>query len=147
MIKVRRYTPDDYMRISRRRFDMITFLNFPNPREVANNLAKSVAFTGLIDEEIVVCGGVLPYWKGVGEAWVVSSTLVERYPIFFAKTVWRRLELIIEIMDLERVQTTIDAEHEVSMRWAERMGFVREGLMRKYIAGRDFYRYALIREK
>jgi len=50
-------------------------------------------------------------------------------------------------MDLERVQTTIDAEHEVSKAWAERMGFVNEGLMRKYIAGRDFYRYALIREK
>jgi RimJ/RimL family protein N-acetyltransferase len=50
-------------------------------------------------------------------------------------------------MDLDRIQTVVDAEHTVSHKWVERMGFKNEGLMRKYLGGRDFYRYALIREK
>lgn len=135
------------MRIKRRDFDMLTFLNFPNPRVIARNLLRGMAITGFHNGEILACGGVMPLWKGVGEAWVVTSPLVEKCPFFFMRTVWRRLLTFISIMELERVQTTVDAEHEVSLKWVERMGFKQEGLMEKYIGGRDFFRYALIMER
>ena len=147
MIEIRQYIPGDYMRIMRRRFDMVTFLNFPDPYEVAVNLSKGPAFTGANSDEIIACGGIIPLWKGVGEAWVVTSPLVEKYPFTFAKIIWRRLRALTDIMDLTRVQTTVDAGHEVSIKWLERMGFVNEGEMKRYIGGRDFYRYALIKEK
>jgi len=146
-IKIRPYAPEDYFKINRRKFDLLTFLNFPNPKNVSETLGKGPAFTGLIDEEILACGGIIPFWKGVGEAWIVSSPLICKYPLFFAKTVWRKLNGLIVSMNLERVQTVIDAEHIVSCKWAERMGFVNEGLMKKYIGGRDYIRYAWIKEK
>ena len=65
--------------------------------------------------------------------------------MFFAKTVWRMMEEIIKQNHLIRVQTIIDAEHKVSQKWAERMNFKREGVMRKYIGERDFIRYALVK--
>jgi hypothetical protein len=145
-IKVRDYAPEDYMIIQRRKFDSLTFLNFPNAKQVGKNLAKGPAYT-ITNGVPVACGGILPLWTGVGEGWVVTSPLVEKYPVIFAKTVWRETVRLIESMDLDRIQTVVDAEHTVSHKWVERMGFKNEGLMRKYLGGRDFYRYALIREK
>lgn len=145
-IRVRDYKPEDYMIIHRRKFDTLTFLNFPNPEAVAKSLAKGPAYT-LTNGVPVACSGILPLWKGVGEGWAVTSSLVEKYPIIFAKTIWRETVRLIKALDLDRIQTTVDAEHTVSQRWVERMGFVNEGLMKKYLGGRDFFRYALIREK
>jgi len=144
--ELREYRVEDYMRIMRRKFDLVTFKNFTDPEQAGRNLLKGPGFTGLMDGEIIASGGVVILWKGVGEAWVVSSPLVEKYPLIFAKTIARKLREIIRESGLVRVQTMVDAEHIVSQRWIERMGFVQEGLMRKYLQGRDFWRYALVRE-
>ncbi|GAH46646.1 unnamed protein product [marine sediment metagenome] len=146
MIEIRAYTEDDYMKIQRRHFDALTFMNFPKPELVAKKFAKGIAYTIEVPEGLVASGGVLPLWKGVGEAWVVTSELVETYPILFAKTVWKKLYEIINANGIERVQTTIHKDHVISQRWAERMGFENEGLMKKYLGGEDYYRYALIKE-
>jgi len=145
MIEIRHYIPEDYLRITRRKFDMVTFLNFPDPHDIAIDLARGPAFTGVNSEKIVACAGIVPMWKGVGEAWAVTSPLVERHGLFFAKEIWKRLNALIEIMELERVQTTVHVKHEKSIKWVERMGFKNEGKMEKYIGGEDFYRYALIK--
>lgn len=146
-VELRDYKSEDYMTIKRRHFDSLTFLNFPNPKLIAENLTKGPAFTAFNDGEIVACGGIMPFWKEVGEAWVITSPLVSQYPLFFAKTVWRKLRDLIKSMNLERVQTMVDAENIISQRWVERMNFKNEGLMRKYLGGRDYIRYALIKEK
>jgi len=146
VIVIRPYIPEDYMKIQRRHFDSLTFMQFPNPKSIAENLARGPAFTGVAPEGIVASGGILPLWKGVGEAWVVSSELVNLYPLTFAKVIWRKLKELIETMDFERVQTTVDKDHLVSQKWVERMEFKKEGLMRKFLGGRDYYRYALIKE-
>lgn len=144
MIELRPYKPEDYMTIKRRDFDAFTFLNFPNPQAIANNLMNGPAFT-LTNGQPIACGGILILWKGVGEGWIITSPEVENHPIVFAKTVWREMERIIRELKLDRVQTLVDSEHKVSQKWVKRMGFHKEGLMVKYIGGRDFFRYALIR--
>lgn len=144
MIELRPYKPSDYMSIQRRHFDSMTFLNFPNPQAIANQLAKAPAFT-LSNGQPIACGGILILWQGVGEGWVVTSPAIEEHAVFFAKTTWRMMQEIIIKNQLVRVQTLVDAEHKVSQKWVERMGFRKEGLMEKYIGGRDYFRYALIR--
>lgn len=146
MIKVRAYREDDYLKIQRRHFDALTFMNFPKPEIVAKRFTTGIGYTIEAPEGLVASGGIIPLWKGVGEAWVVTSDLVAIYPVFFAKTTWRKLYEMINSNGIERVQTTIHKDHFVSQRWAERMGFQNEGLMRKYLGGEDYYRYALIKE-
>ena len=124
----------------------MTFLNMPDPLSISQFLSKGIAFTLMNEVDIVACGGIVKFWNGVGEAWVVTSHKVNLYPLSFAKTVYRKLQEIINRMDLERVQTVVDVEHITSLKWVEWMGFKKEGLMRKYINGRDFYRYAWIKE-
>ena len=146
MIEIRAYKEDDYLNIQRRHFDALTFMNFPKPELIAKKFTKGIAYTIEAPEGLVASGGVIPLWKGVGEAWVVTSELVETYPVLFAKTVWRKLLEIISANGIERIQTTIHKDHIVSQRWVERMGFENEGLMKKYLGGEDYYRYALIKE-
>ena len=146
MIKIRNYKEEDYLDIQRRHFDSLTFMNFPKPELIAKRFAQGTAYTIEATEGLVASGGVIPLWKGVGEAWVVTSSLVDIYPILFAKTVWRKLYEIVNSNGIERVQTTIHKDHIVSQRWAERMGFENEGLMRKFLGGEDYYRYALVKE-
>jgi hypothetical protein len=143
---IRRYEPGDYLSIERRHFDALTFMNFPKPELIAKRFTRGPAYTIVASEGLVASGGILPLWKGVGEAWVVTSELVDTYPLLFAKTVWRKLYEIIDGNGIERVQTTIHKDFIVSQKWAERMGFKNEGLMRKYLGGEDYYRYALVRE-
>jgi hypothetical protein len=143
MLELRKFEIGDYFEIERRKFDMLTFLNFPDPREVAKRLATGPAYTLVNSKNIVAAGGVVPFWKGVGEGWVISSDLVPQHGIAFAKTVLRMLEDIEK--NFERIQTTVDAEHKVSLKWVEWMGFKCEGLMRKFIGGRDYYRFARVR--
>ena len=146
MIELREFIADDYMTIQRRHFDSFTYLNFPNPRRVAEHLALGPGFTMVDNEEIIASGGIMPCWKGVGEAWAITSPRLPSYSFAFARTIWRKLFLLIDTMQLERVATVVDAEHTVSQTWVERMGFKREGLMIKYLGGRDYIRYALIKE-
>lgn len=146
MIEIRKYQPEDFLTIKRRDFDALAFMHFPNPKAIASRLAKGPAFT-MLNGNIIACAGVLPLWKGSGEGWAVTSPLVEKYPVTFAKSVFLKITEIIEEMQLIRLQTVVDAEHTVSQNWLKRMGFKDEGLMRKYLGGRDFYRYAWIREK
>ena len=146
MIKIRAYIKDDYMNIQRRHFDSLTFMNFPKPELIAKRFTQGTAYTIEAMEGLVASGGVISLWKGVGEAWVVTSSLVDVYPILFAKTVWRKLYEIVNNNGIERVQTTIHKDHIISQRWAERMGFENEGLMRKFLGGEDYYRYALVKE-
>lgn len=144
MIELRAYKPEDYLDIQRRHFDNLTFLNLPNKNAIAKNLMNGPAYT-LFNGQPIACGGIILLWKGVGEGWAITSPSVERHQIVFARTIWKYLESIIKEHKLERVQTIVDAEHKMSQKWVERMGFHKEGLMSKYIGGRDFYRYALIR--
>ena len=147
-IEIRDYKPEDYIRIQRREFDDKVFSFLPNPEISAHNLAKGPAFTGLFEGEIIACGGVLPFWKGMGEAWLVTSPLVEKFKLSLAKSVHDKLEEIIKKMKLERVQTLVDGEHITGQKFIERLGFINEtpNGMRKYLGGRTYYRYALIKE-
>lgn len=145
MIELRDYKPEDFMIIKRREFDALSFMKFPNPKLISLRLTKGPAFT-ITNGNIIACGGVLPLWKGVGEGWMVTSPLVEKYPILFAKTAWAKITEIIENLQLVRLQTVVHSEHIVSQKWLQRMGFTNEGLMRKYLGDIDYFRYAWIRE-
>ncbi len=43
-----------------------------------------------------------------------------------------------------RIDTAIDCTFEAAIRWADMLGFQREGVMQKYKDGRDFYLYSKV---
>jgi len=89
------------------------------------------AGTFMYDGVIIFAAGFYIYWPGVAEGWNLSTTHIEKAPMFFARTMKRYVESIAETFKLHRIQTTAfdDPFHE---RWMGWLGFEKEGTMRKF---------------
>jgi hypothetical protein len=90
-------------------------------------LKRGPAWTGIIDGEILACGGAFQLWPGVAEIWAVTTARVTRWPLAFHRAIRRRLRELEENLGLWRLQVAIPAEHRVSVNWIRRLGFKDEG--------------------
>ncbi len=103
------------------------------------------ARTGLVNGHPIVCGGMMPLWPGVGEAWVIGSDELKQNIISFHRAILRFREVVFG-MGLHRLQCACHADFTESRDWLERLGFVEEGLMKAFASDRsDYVRYALVR--
>lgn len=119
---------------------------FPDLKKRAEQLDGTAAYTAIAGSEIIACAGVVEVWSGVGEAWMLVSDLVEKYPVFFHRTVKDILNAIYKKYQFQRIQATVRADFEKGHRWIETLGFKCEGLMKRYgIDQADHYRYARIK--
>lgn len=86
--------------------------------------------------------GALPHWPGRASCWAlladgIGSLMV---PLTRAVTAW------LETAPHRRLECTCAADDARGHRWANLLGFEREGLMRAYGAdGRDYVLYARVR--
>lgn len=104
---------------------------------------RGPAVTGWKDGKPVACGGICLQWQGVGEAWVLCGTDVERMPLTAIRQIVKHLELFTRDLELWRVQATVAADWDLARKFVEKLGFEAEGRMRKYMAdGKDAIMYA-----
>jgi len=104
------------------------------------------AFTAIDEEGRIVCSaGIFDVWKGVGEAWLVGSSILNERGIALTRILARRFKVIIKTKKYQRIQCVVHNEWTISQKFVELLGFENEGLMRKYgPEGWDYIRYALI---
>ncbi len=103
---------------------------------------NSPSYSGFVDDEYAFSAGIVES-LGVGTVWVLTTPLVEKYPLWFSKAVRNMLNAGTDLYKLQRVQATVLKENKKAVKWIEFLGFEREGLMRKYVGG-DHYLYARI---
>jgi len=113
---------------------------------IAHTFARHPSLTLRGDDgTIIACGGVVVLWRGVGEAWGLTTKLVESYRILYYKTTKTMIESVAQSFNLHRVQATIPVGHEHAARFIMRMGFTREGLMKKFGPdGHDFIMFGRV---
>lgn len=91
----------------------------------------------------ILCGA----WKGFGEIWMIPSIHVPKYPKASYATAVQFVNYNIEKLDLYRLQTTIRENDLKAIRWIERLGFQREGLMRCFGPDKgNHFIYARVKE-
>lgn len=90
------------------------------------------AITMLANEVPVAMGGVSILWNGVAENWALTTVLVDRYPVWFHKTVLKLHRNTAEAFGLHRIQSTVRADNEKAVSWHRALGFEKEGLMKGY---------------
>ncbi len=104
-----------------------------------------MSFTGLVNNKPIAAGGVFYLWDGVAEGWVLATKEIYKYPIFCAKHIKQRTEIILKANKIKRIQTSVKADCDVALRFAKWLGFKKEGLMESYGPdGSDFVRFARI---
>lgn len=118
----------------------------PEHRKYAYFLKETgMSFTGLVNDKPIAAGGVFHLWDGVAEGWVLATKEIYKYPIFCAKHIKRRTEIIIKANNIKRLQTSVKADCDVALRFAKWMGLKEEGLMKSYGPdGSDFIRFAKV---
>ena len=104
-----------------------------------------MSFTGLVDNKPIAAGGVFHLWDGVAEGWVLATKEIFKYPIFCAKHIRNRTDIIIKTQKIKRLQTSVKADCEMALRFASWLGLKPEGKMNgDGPDGSDFISYARI---
>jgi len=118
----------------------------PEHRKYAYFLKEvGMSFTGLVNNKPIAAGGVFYLWDGVAEGWVLATKEIYKYPIFCAKHIKQRTEIILKANKIKRIQTSVKADCDVALRFAKWLGFKKEGLMESYGPdGSDFVRFARV---
>lgn len=140
-IELARY--EHFERIEKRETDKNMFYN----TEIwGDTIVSSVCYAFLDDKNVIFMGGIRPFYKGVGEAWIVCSQVIENYKrelLYYSKMY---MEIIMKEGDFHRAQVTIKADWYKAIAFIEKIGFKREGLMCKYGPDEsDYYLYARVR--
>jgi len=104
--------------------------------------ADGIGWAGEQDGRIIACAGILQMHEARGCAWAMFATDA----LAHFKTIHRVVLAVLAASPWQRIEMTVDTRHAAACRWAHRLGFAREGLMRAYTPdGRDCYLYARIK--
>lgn len=77
--------------------------------------------------------------------WAYFDRGMRQYPKETHKILLRCIEMTIKSYGLQRVQTFVDVGNEIAVRHNERMGFQKEGILRKHgFSGRDQYIFSRV---
>jgi hypothetical protein len=90
------------------------------------------AYTGVHNGKVVGIGGIMLFWRGVGEAWLVGSKQISSIKMDFHKTIIRVIDTVSKGLNIVRLQGVIPVRHSRFIRWMEISGFEYESTMEKY---------------
>ena len=104
-----------------------------------------IGYTGLEGNTVLATGGVHRMWEGVGEAWLLVGKEGYDIPKTVAKYTSYIFQHIQEEHQMFRIQASVSAMDKRANKYAQWLGFEKEGIMRKYGPdGSDYIRYARV---
>jgi len=96
------------------------------------------------ENTLVFTGGIRIIREGVGEAWVLCSKSITR---FVRELYYYSEKFLIEIVKknkLVRIQAHVEVTREEACNFLDKMGFEREGLLKKCFFHTDYFIYGRI---
>ena len=146
MVEIERYIPEhlDQIREMGLRVE-IDRKTIEDPEMWKMIAERSEAYSVFVNGGLLFSGGVYMLREGFGEAWLLCSGLVYIYPLTVYRVASRLLNKIIEECNLYRVQATPRTNWSTGYRFVEKLGFQREGVLRKYgLHQEDCYMYGRV---
>lgn len=104
--------------------------------------AGGPAITLIDGDEVLATGGILKFWQGVGEAWLMVSPKGRTNMMSLYKYMESFMTLCGTKWGFHRVQASIYEKHNIAHKCAFRLGFIPEGSMVCYGPNKEmFIRY------
>lgn len=93
------------------------------------NEVPGFCYTAVLDGEIIGCGGVRPFWEGVGEAWAFfpADKVGFKREIFYAAK--KVLDTVVNEQKMHRVQAVVRCDFIAALGFMKHLGFVVEAKM------------------
>jgi len=104
--------------------------------------AQGESFTATVDGVPIACIGLINFWEGRKYVWAFLSDDFCKAKLSLTRAIRRWLRYH---HTQGRIETAIQCDNPGAIRWAEGFGFQREGTMRQWMLGQDFYLYARVR--
>lgn len=102
-------------------------------------------YTALIDGKIIMVGGILPIWDGVGEVWAYITEDVRKNLIESYRCLSDMFDVLIKEKQLRRVEAHSRADFPAGQNMLEHLGFKYEGCKEQHTRdGIDVYMYGKI---
>ncbi len=95
-------------------------------------LLQQETWTGLVDGEIVACGGLVQCWPGMAEAWIAITPLAKQHVSFLYRHVLAFLRVAADTYKLRRIQAVVHEDFEAARRFACKLGFKVDAFLEKY---------------
>lgn len=89
--------------------------------------------------------GAVELLRGLFQMWALVSKNVTQTPKEFHKTTKTLLEYFMTTRQVRRAQVSVNTDFDMGWRWARKLGFKCEGIMRKYgVDGKDYWLFAKV---
>ena len=115
-----------------------------NIEDLAERLNEMVAFSYFDEDQIVGCIWFAQVNPNTCETWAILDTCAKHY----VREIYHCARAILDEAQttFRRIQAVVKADWPLAIRFVERLGFVREGRMRKFGPnGDDYYLYARVK--
>lgn len=103
---------------------------------------QSITISVFNDEKLLGIGGVIPFWSGSGEAWMLATPELKTCPMKALKDIQFYLDYLFEKEGFKRIQANIVTSYITAQRFIMKCGFSPESIMPNYGPnGEHFTRY------
>lgn len=107
---------------------------------------KQCAWTAMVGGRILACAGIIRGQYHIGEAWAIFDRDFFTCGDSNVRACMLRIAKAMRSVDLQRVQASTEVGFDRADEFLTRLGFVEEGIMRKYgFDGKDHKLYAFVR--
>lgn len=145
-IRLRKLKPEDLTQVPYRECEA-KFIDKVDAQNILYMIGKGPAYTGVLNDRVLVCAGVSILWPGVGEAWLLTHPDIGEHKFWFYRRLRKMFNLIVKVHQLHRVQSDVDCTFKESCDMMRHLGFEVESIMTSYGPNReDFVRYTLVAE-
>jgi len=90
------------------------------------------ARTAIVNDSIIGVGGVVIYWQGMGEVWIILHKDALTYKTALVLCMNNALEELVDIHKLKRVEATVREDFPKARELVEFLGFKRDGFKECY---------------
>ena len=99
------------------------------------------AFTATHDGAVVACVGLIPLSNNCRRVWAYLARDIGNGILLLHRNILRWLRY----HGAGRIEATIACDFPAAIRWAEMLGFEREGTMKQFERDHDYFLYARVR--
>jgi len=137
-------------------FEMKHLDNFKLREECADLQANMLYNESAADREVLslkkggdyICFAGVNYLRpGVGEVWIIAGYLIHTCKYDFFKAIHKLInKYLFQGRQLHRVQMGVETKFGKACKFAEKLGFKKEGIMKQYCNDHlDYYLYAKVK--